>query len=254
MILKRFATAVCILILVTPLLAQDRAEKIEQIRKLLAAREYQQAESLAREVLNAAPGDAEARGVLGWSLLGQNKFKEAETAAREGLHAAPEDVEANCVLGWSLLGQNRSKEAEQALLKAETAVPEIKPEDTNEPLRFRASAVHIGLARVYMEQKQLDKAADAFSRAEKIQPKNPDLYYYRGMLDAHRKDYAAAARDMDKAIELDPKRAEAYYYAGIAYNQIKKPDKMVERFQAFLKLAPDAPEAAKVKALLRSIR
>ena len=254
MIAKRITTAMFSLLLAIPLFAQDRAEKIEQARKLLAARDFQKAETLVREVLNAEPEDAEARCVLGLSLLGRDKFKEAETAAREVLQAAPEDFEAHYVLGLSLLGQEKPKEAEQALLKAEKAMPEIKPEEPDNALRFRASSVQVGLARVYLEQKQLDKAADAFIRAEKTQSKNADVYFYRGMLDAHRKDYAAAARDMDKAIELDPRRAEAYYYAGIAYNQIKKPDKMVERFQEFLKLAPDAPEAAKVRALLRSIR
>jgi tetratricopeptide (TPR) repeat protein len=242
------------LILSIPFFGLETAEKISQARKLLEVREYLKAETVVREALSSAPGNAEARCVLGLSLLGQNKFKDSETVVRNVLNAAPEDVEANYVLGLSLLGQEKLKEAEQAILKADKAMPEIDPKYPDDARRARAGAIRIGLARVYMEQNQLDKAGDALSRAEKIQPKDPDLYYYRGILDAHRKDYAAVARDMDKTIELDPKRAEAYYYAGIAYNQIKKPDRMVERFQLFLKIAPDAPEAAKVRALLRSIR
>jgi tetratricopeptide (TPR) repeat protein len=205
-----------ILLLAIPLFGQDTAEKIERARKLLADKDYKQAESIAREVLGEAS----------------------------------ENADANYLLGMSLLGQDRFKEAEDALLKADKAASsEGSPSTGPKP-----EAIQVGLARAYMDQKELDKAGEALARAEKMRPDDPDVYYYRGMLDAHRQDYAAAARDMDKAIELDPKRAYAYYYSGIAYNQIKRPDKMVERFQMFLKLAPDAPEAAKVRALLRVVR
>lgn len=205
-----------ILVLTIPTFGQDTSEKIERARKLLADKDYKQAESVVREVLDESP----------------------------------ENADANYVLGMSLLGQGRSKEAEEALLKADKGLsPESAPSTGPKP-----EAIQVGLARAYMDQKQLDKAGEALARADQMKPDDPDVYYYRGMLDAHRQDYAAAARDMDKSIELDPKRAYAYYYSGIAYNQIKRPDKMVERFQVFLKLAPDAPEAAKVRSLLRVVR
>jgi tetratricopeptide (TPR) repeat protein len=206
-----------ILVLAIPLFGQDTADKMERARKLLAEKDYKQAESVVREVLGEAP----------------------------------ENADANYVLGLSLLGQDRFKEAEEALLKADKAASSEGAAPSTSP---RPEAIQVGLARAYMDQKELDKAGEALARADKMKPDDPDVYYYRGMLDAHRQDYAAAARDMDKTIELDPKRAHAYYYSGIAYNQIKRPDKMVERFQMFLKLAPDAPEAAKVRALLRVVR
>jgi len=218
--LKRVAGICCVLILVLPLLGQETAEKVEKARKLLEVKDYRQAETVIREVLSTAPENSEANYVLGLSLLGQDKFKEAE----------------------------------DAFLKAEKATPETAREGADASSSPGLGAIQIGLARAYIGQKQLDKAGAALAQAEKMKPADPDVYYYRGMLDAHRQDYTAAARDMDKVTELDPKRAYAYYYAGIAYNQIKKPDKMVERFQVFLKLAPDAPEAAKVKALLRVIK
>jgi tetratricopeptide (TPR) repeat protein len=249
--------------LVLPLMGQDTAERIEQTQKLIDTREYKKAEAAAREILQEEPDNAKASCMLGISLLGQDRFKEAEASVQEILAAEPENAEANYVLGLSRLDQDKFKEAETFFLKAEKTMPATEPEEKPAPeedqkiapsTSFMADSIQIGLARVFMEQKQLDKAQAALSRAEKIRRHNPDLYFYRGMLDAHRKDYAAAARDMDKSIELDPRRPEAYYYSGIAYSQIKQMDKVVDRFQTFLKLAPDAPEAPKVKALLRSIR
>ena len=220
----------CILVLTPWLPGQTTADRIGNCRQLVEAREYQKAEAAAKEILSGEPRNAEAGWLLGLSLLGQDRFKEAETAllaAEEALLPPPEPD------------------------KAEPA--EIQKEAVHSA-GSRADDIQIALARAYMGQKSLDQAEAALARAVKIRADNPDLYFYRGTLDAQRKDYAASARDMDKSIELDPKRAQAYYYAGIAYSQIKQPDRMVERFQTFLKLAPDAPEAPKVKALLRSIR
>lgn len=48
--------------------------------------------------------------------------------------------------------------------------------------------------------------------------------------------------------------AYAFFWRGQAYYAKKQPDKMVADFETFLKLAPNAPEAATVKQLLASLR
>ena len=78
--------------------------------------------------------------------------------------------------------------------------------------------------------------------------------FYRGQLALAQKNYKAAAADLEKAIELDPDNAHAHYYAGLAYNGLKRPDQMVKQFQVFLRMAPNAPEAAKVRSVLRAVR
>ncbi|MBM3790485.1 MAG: tetratricopeptide repeat protein [Acidobacteria bacterium] len=181
-------------------------------------------------------------------LYKEKKFQEAEDLLREALSGEPENAEAGYWLGLCLLELKEYEEAEKALRNAEENRPE-------EPRAMpRVDMIRIGLARSYMERDRLNEAQAALDAAVKIKADNPDAYYYRGMLDARRKDYAASARSMDKAIELDPRNAYAHYYAGLAYNQIKRPDLVVQRLQMFLKLAPDAPEAVKVQSLLRSIR
>jgi len=105
-----------------------------------------------------------------------------------------------------------------------------------------------------MEQGQLEKADAALNEAQEIDSNNADLYYYRGMLAAHRKDYTAAVDGFEKAVALKPDYAYAHYHAGLAYNLLKRPDKMVGHFQEFLKLAPSARESEKIRTVLRSVR
>ncbi len=175
-------------------------------------------------------------------------FQEAEKVLRQVLAAEPDNAEAGYWLGLSLLELRKFDEAEQVLRKAEENRPE-GPEAMP-----RIDMIRVGLARSFMERDRLGDAQAALDEAVRVNADNPDAHFYRGMLEARRKDYAASARAMDKVIELDPKNAYAYYYAGLAYNQIKRPDLVVQRLQMFLKLAPDAPEASKVQSLLRSIR
>ena len=43
-------------------------------------------------------------------------------------------------------------------------------------------------------------------------------------------------------------------YAGLSYNALKRPDKMIDHFQKFMKLAAKAPEADRVQSILRATR
>jgi tetratricopeptide (TPR) repeat protein len=74
------------------------------------------------------------------------------------------------------------------------------------------------------------------------------------MLAVLKKQYKEAVPQLETAIKQDAENAYAYYYAGLAYSNTKRPDKMVESFNNFLRLEPKAPEAAKVRSFLKSSR
>lgn len=59
---------------------------------------------------------------------------------------------------------------------------------------------------------------------------------------------------LSAALKAQPNLAYAYYWRGQAYQSKKLIARMVEDYQSFLKLAPDAPEAAAVKVLLAGLR
>jgi tetratricopeptide (TPR) repeat protein len=63
----------------------------------------------------------------------------------------------------------------------------------------------------------------------------------------------AVAR-LSAAIAARPDLAYAYYWRGQAYDKQKKASSMAEDFQTFLKLAPSAPEAKLVQAVLAALR
>jgi tetratricopeptide (TPR) repeat protein len=174
-------------------------------------------------------------------LYESKKYRDAETTLREVLVEDSSNSRARHTLGLVLLELDNAGEAAAELQKA----VELGP---------ATDKLQVDLARANVKLKEWDKAEAALKAAEEIKSDNPDIPYYRGMVAAAHKDYAASAANFEKAIELNPNNAYAHYYAGLAYNALKRSDKTVQHLDAFLRLAPDAPEAKKVQSLLRSFR
>jgi len=173
----------------------------------------------------------------GADLYRDKKYAEAERALREEIQAEPQDTEANYYLGLALLEQEKYKDSEPYLKKALGEKP----------------AAHLGLARAYMMQDKLKEALSELKSVEKQEENNPELYRSRGMILLKQNQFKDSAAQLSKAIELDPKDAYAHYYYAMANSRLKRPDLMIKHFQFFLELAPEAPEAEKVRSLLRSL-
>ena len=177
----------------------------------------------------------------GVKLYEEGKYQDAEAALSTAVEANPDSARAQEYLGRTRLELKNYSAAKAALTKAD----EMSPDN---------AAVKIGLARVYLDQKDLDNAERAANRAAELSDSNPDVPLYRGAIAVAKRDYKNGAKYLEEAVQKNPEAAYAHYYAGLAYNGLRQPDKMVEHFRSFLKLAPDAPEAPKVESLLRATR
>jgi tetratricopeptide (TPR) repeat protein len=66
--------------------------------------------------------------------------------------------------------------------------------------------------------------------------------------------YDDAVARLSTVLAKNAGAAYAYYWRGQAFHHKKQVARMVEDYQAFLKLAPEAPEAAAVKVMLASLK
>ena len=197
---------------------------------------------LAMALMAAGSSMASAQNLeRGIDLYNAYKYAEAERTLSQVTEAEPDNVQAHEYFGLALLGAGKIGEAETALSRAQ----ELDP---------NSDSVRIGLARVFIERKQFDRAEAALQEAAALNNDNGDVPLYRGAMKLAQRNYQGAVDDLNIALSRKPDNAYANYYAGLAWNGLKKPDKMVESFQTFLKLAPNAPEAERVKSLLRSVR
>jgi tetratricopeptide (TPR) repeat protein len=66
--------------------------------------------------------------------------------------------------------------------------------------------------------------------------------------------YDDAIARLGAVIDANGSIAYAYFWRGQAYQHVKQTERMSADFEAFLRLAPNAPEAASVKQVLSSLR
>jgi tetratricopeptide (TPR) repeat protein len=98
-----------------------------------------------------------------------------------------------------------------------------------------------------------DSAVTNANKAVTLGPSIAEAQYQRGLALSTKQQMADAAEAFQKASELDPAWSYPHYYAGIAYSKVKRADLTSTHFQAFLKLAPQAPERAEVQSILRTL-
>jgi len=102
--------------------------------------------------------------------------------------------------------------------------------------------------------KKIDEAVAAARKAVELAPQNVHAQYQLGLALGNQRDYAGAAQAFEKATEIDPAHAYAHYHAGLSYYQVKRIDQVARHFEAFLQLAPEAPERGQVMSIMRTIR
>lgn len=127
-----------------------------------------------------------------------------------------------------------------------------------EMTRLRASDQQgwrlIGESGEAMIANDTGRAVELARRATEADSGNPFAFYQLGLATSKASDWGGATAAFTKALELKGDLAYAHYYAALAYQRQRQLPKTAEHFDAFLRLAPDAPERGAVVAILRTIK
>jgi tetratricopeptide (TPR) repeat protein len=110
-------------------------------------------------------------------------------------------------------------------------------------------AAQLAIGRLTNDEAKLGQARAAAG----AYPESLFVQYELGLSYAVRNDFASAARIFDLCIATAPTFAYAYYQSALAYQHLDRPDIMANRFDRFVRLAPNAPERPEVESVLRTI-
>lgn len=171
----------------------------------------------------------------GRELYNEGKYSEAVTELQSVVKGNADSADAHRLLGMALVEQDRVSDAEKHI---------------NRAMELDASGESkLAAARLALAKKDYDRAEQLIGEAS-----GDDLEYVRGLIHFHKNRFEEAATDLEAAVGKRPNSPYAHYYAGLAYSKTGKPDRMLTHFETFVRLKPDAPEARKVRAVLRTGR
>ena len=167
-------------------------------------------------------------------LFQSGSYEQAVEAARDG------DPASTFLAAQSLLRLDRADRA------------------TAEMTRLRAADQPgwrlIGESGEAMIANDAGRAVELARRATDADGGNPFAHYQLGLAASKAGDWGTASQALSRTIELKPDFAYAHYYAALAYQRQRQLPRTADHFDAFLRLAPEAPERAAVVAILRTIK
>jgi tetratricopeptide (TPR) repeat protein len=170
----------------------------------------------------------------------QGDFATALSALEAAVAAAPADPEARNNLAQLLVRNGRTAEALPHFDEA------IRLADRQWSYRFNR-------ARAYGLLNRWENAVADYRVAAQIFPDDHATLYNLGLALLRVRDYAASVTALEQAVAAAPEEHEFLITLGTAYVGAAQTERARATFERFLQIAPDNPEAPKVKSLLEAL-
>lgn len=173
------------------------------------------------------------------ALFEAGKYQQVvDVVMAKGDEAQPAEL---YLAGHSLSRLDRPDEARDAFRRLDRG-------DEADPLTF------VSRSAIAVLDGNSDAALEHARKAGELGPEHFHAQYQLGLVLSLKDQFAEAAATLEKATQIDGNDAYAHYYAGLAYNKVRRTDKMVVHLRAFATLAPHAPERPQVQTILKTIR
>jgi tetratricopeptide (TPR) repeat protein len=117
--------------------------------------------------------------------------------------------------------------------------PARAPADqAEEERRQMRAAAYFASGRTAYDQENYRQAIEQFTKALQVDPKDPLIYYHRGLAYVAQDDFAEALADFTETLKINPKNPMAHYHRGIAHRLLGQHDHAIEDYTRALKLDP----------------
>ncbi len=230
--------------------------------------------------VEAAPDDPERREAFAKVLYRLDRVAEAEAQAGRAVAAAPERASAHLLHGDLLAAQREYARAAEAFARVRSLEPDNvgvlermawlanetgKLDEAiaaNEAIVARVpekAEAWAALGDLYSRKGRPDRAEQAYRKVVEIDPKNAYKTFFNiGVLIESRsrltdEDNRKAIEAFRKAIEIEPAYAPAHRHLAYALLRAGDLEGAKGEFSSYLRLAPDAADAAEIRAMLESL-
>lgn len=197
-------------------------------------------------VLNAAlanvPKPAAELYHKGVEAVRKNDNERGADLLRQAVEAHPDFPLALTELGVTYLKLKRPEKAAEALV----ASLKLAPED---------HWALIAYGRALLELRRPAEAEEQFRKALKQNAASAPAHLYLGIVLLGRREFEEAERVLRTTTQSGGgEAAKAHYYLGGLYWELKQYKRAAEELETYLKLAPNAPDAARLRATIKELR
>ena len=257
--------------------ATPRQDPWDRALMLANAGDLEDSVDFFEKAIQDEPNDAGRQDTFAKVLYQLERFDEAEAQAKSAIKLDPANVSTHLVLYSIYVGREDFESAGLALQTAR----EQDPNDRDVLERIAFLATHNGnpaeavaayeamttadtgdveawaaLGGLYADQGRMDQSEAAYRRVVELDPSNAYQTFFNIGVLAESKDVLTdtdnkrAVEAFRKAVEIKPDYAEAW--RRLAFASIRTGDLAGTRhgLEQYLRLSPDAPDAAQVKAML----
>lgn len=204
----------------------DLSEALNLAFRHHTAGNFQQAESIYRQILDADPNQPETLHLSGMLALQTGRKEAAVELISKSAAIAPDNAETHFHLGVALQAVNR---AEEAVGSYRTAI-EKEPD---------YAEAYNNLGGAYEDLERLDEAVASYEKALSIRPDYAGAYMNLGAIYRKHGRPDAAVPYYRKAIEIQPDYAEAHCNLGLALTDLARLDEAVASHRQAIAIRPD---------------
>ncbi len=201
--------------------------RLEEARHHAQQEEWEEARSVAREVVEALPKNVSAWNVLGMAAARSGDVAAARDAYLRSLAVEPRQSRVHVMLGLLDLEEGKLAEARRAFERALEITPELVE-----------GMAHLGL--VAAVEGDEDEAERWYRRAIEAAPGFPRAWRRQGDLFFERGEFERALAAYEKALENQPKDFQALLQAGASARRTGDPQAARLFLQRAAAVRPDA--------------
>lgn len=207
----------------SPLPGRTQTDALQQATALIASGRYAEAEQLLKPLLQTN-SNAQARYLLGFTLIQLYRFEEAENHLREAIRMDPKQPEWQHALAKALIEQGQNKAAFQVLGEALRQRPEAK--------------YHFARAMCALNQGEAKTAEAELRRCLSLDPGQAEALYKLGTILIDRGEYSASVSLLQDCLKRNPRHLEARFSLGLAQSRSGSLQEAAENFESVLNEVP----------------
>jgi tetratricopeptide (TPR) repeat protein len=204
-------------------------DALQRAMRALDGHRLNEAEQIARDVLNADRRNAKALYVLGSALLMQGRPLDAiaplEDAAR-GRH----DAQSDTMLAIALRQAGRAEDAFSRLKRTTKRQPPY-------------AAAFLEFGRLLASMERHAEAAEALRHGVEVAPMMPEMSIQLGYVLLRRRDFGGAKSAFARALAIVPDSADALFGIAQAHQENGESQAAADYFRRYLIVSPGDPTA-----------